>query len=162
MPLVMSTIFFLCRKNHGKFTPFRSRRKPPPLRARTTVLRSLLIRASTPHSSPRAHVTDQSQLACATAVRYSLGFLLGLWLVVYWRSTGGLRLTPKGSYALRTSSTLLLLLKPWFSGNFHFHFTADGAPSRLDGHFRNFTPPPSGVPHVCTLPLTPPPLDRGG
>ena len=59
-------------------------------------------------------------------------------LVVYF---GGQRVIPKGSYMLlRTSSTLLLLLKPWFSGNFYFHFTADGAPLRLDGHSRNFTP----------------------
>ena len=77
-------------------------------------------------------------------VRYSLGFLLGLMvgglLTVYWWSTCD---TQRLVYALPTSSTLLLLLKPWFSGNFYFHFTADGAPLPS-------TATPEILPRCCT------------
>ena len=69
-------------------------------------------------------------------------------LAVYWWSTCD---TQRLVYALRTSSTLLLLLKPWFSGNFHFDITADGAPLRLDGHFRFFTPTSETLPPALSL-----------
>ena len=92
------------------------------------VPRSLLIRTSTPYL-PRAHMStrDFNSLGL-THGRLHAGFLLGL--AHGWWSTGGLLWwstcdTQRLVYALRTSSTLLLLLKPWFPGN--FHFTADGA-----------------------------------
>ena len=53
------------------------------------VLRSLLIRTSTPYL-PRAHMStrDFNSLGLAHGLpRLHAGFLLTSWLVVYWRST---------------------------------------------------------------------------